>query len=65
VAVSSTLPLALAVLDADAREDAAVEAVGVALVNDEVAEVGRGGQVSHCYIAGSAAAYDKRKRTDV
>src|SRR5262249_24979669 len=40
VAVPSALPLALAVLEIDAREDAAVEAEGVAFVNDEVIEVG-------------------------
>ena len=40
VAVTSTLPLARAVLQVDAREDAAIEAKGVALVNDEVVEVG-------------------------
>ena len=39
VAVASALPLALAVLEVDAREDAAVEAEGMALVNDEVVEV--------------------------
>ena len=39
-AVASAFPLALAVLDVDAREDVAIEAVGMALVNDEVAEVG-------------------------
>src|SRR5262249_33884778 len=40
VAVASALPLALAVLEVDAREDVAVEAVGMTLVNDEVVEVG-------------------------
>ena len=35
VAVASALPLALAVLEVDAREDAAVEAEGMAFVNDE------------------------------
>ena len=40
VAVASALPLALAVLEVDAREDAAVEAEGMAVVNDEVVEVG-------------------------
>ena len=40
MAVASALPLALAVLEVDAREDAAVEAEGMALVNDEVVEVG-------------------------
>ena len=40
VAVTSALPLARAVLQVDAREDAAIEAKGVALVNDEVVEVG-------------------------
>src|SRR5215471_18287452 len=40
VAVASALPLALAVLEVDAREDAAVEAEGMAFVNDEVVEVG-------------------------
>src|SRR5262249_11396795 len=40
VAVASALPLALAVLEVDAREDAAVEAEGMALVNDKVVEVG-------------------------
>ena len=39
MAVASALPLALAVLEVDAREDAAVEAEGMALVNDEVVEV--------------------------
>ena len=39
VAVASALPLARAVPQIDAREDAAVEAVGVALVHDEVVEV--------------------------
>jgi hypothetical protein len=39
VTVASALPRALAVGKVDAREDAAVEAVGVALVNDEVVEV--------------------------
>src|ERR1017187_3814906 len=40
VAVASALPLALAVLEVDAREDAAVEAEGIAIMNDEVVEVG-------------------------
>src|SRR2546426_3815053 len=40
VAVASALPRALAVLEIDAREDAAVEAEGMALVNDEVVEIG-------------------------
>src|SRR5207245_401148 len=40
VAVASTLPLALAVLDVDARQDAAIEAEGMAIVHDEVVEVG-------------------------
>src|SRR3990172_4745580 len=40
VAVASTLPLELAALEVDACEDAAVEAEGMALVNDEVVEVG-------------------------
>ena len=39
IAIASALPLALAVLEVDARENAAVEAVGVALVNDEVVVV--------------------------
>ena len=39
VAVASALPLALAVLEIDAREDAAVEAVGMPLVDDEVVEI--------------------------
>jgi RNA polymerase sigma factor (sigma-70 family) len=39
-AVSSALPLALAVLEVDAREYGAVEAKGVAVVNDEVVEGG-------------------------
>src|SRR5712692_10187875 len=40
VAVASALPGALAVLEVDAREDAAVEAEGMAIVHDEVVEVG-------------------------
>src|ERR1035438_5880589 len=40
VAVASSLPLALAVLEVDAREDAAVEAEGIAIMNDEVVEEG-------------------------
>ena len=40
VAVASALPLSLAVLEVDAREDAAVEAERMAFVNDEVVEVG-------------------------
>src|SRR5712692_106842 len=40
VAVASAFPLALAVLEVDAREYAAVEAEGMAIVNDEVVEVG-------------------------
>ena len=40
VAVASALPLALAVLEVDARENAAVEAVGMTIMNDEVVEVG-------------------------
>ena len=39
VAVASALPLARAILEIDAREDVAVEAEGMALVNDEVVEV--------------------------
>src|SRR5258706_1314610 len=39
VAVSSTLPFALTVLEVKAREDAAVEAECVTSVNDEVVEV--------------------------
>ena len=39
MAVASALPLALAVLEVDASEDAAVESVGMAVVNDEVIEV--------------------------
>ncbi len=38
VAVTPAFPLTLAVVDVDTREDAAVEAVGVPLVHDEVAE---------------------------
>src|SRR5260370_12764145 len=38
-AVASALPLARAVLEVDARESAAVEAVGMAPVHDEVVEV--------------------------
>src|SRR5262245_52175457 len=37
--VASALPLAHAVREVDAREDAAVEAKGVALLNDEIVEV--------------------------
>src|SRR5439155_22091815 len=40
VAVASVLPLALAVLQVDAREKAAVEAEGMTFVNDEVVEIG-------------------------
>src|SRR3990172_12634598 len=40
VAVASALPLALSVLEVDAGEDAAVEAEGMAFVNDDVVEVG-------------------------
>ncbi|MBI3679171.1 MAG: response regulator transcription factor, partial [Acidobacteria bacterium] len=40
LAVASALPLALAVLEVDAREYGAVEAEGMAIVNDEVVEVG-------------------------
>jgi hypothetical protein len=40
VAVPSALPPAIAILEVDAREDAAVEAEGMALVDDEVIEVG-------------------------
>ena len=40
MAVASALPLALAVFEAGAREDAAVEAEGVPLVNDEIVVVG-------------------------
>src|SRR5262249_45207174 len=39
VAVTSALPLALPVLEVDACEDAAVEAEGMAFVNDEVVEI--------------------------
>src|SRR5206468_3530755 len=39
VAVASALPFARAVLEIDAREDAAVEAEGEAFVHDEVVEV--------------------------
>src|ERR1039457_615125 len=39
VAVASALPLARAVLEVDARQDAVVEAEGMALVNHEVVEV--------------------------
>ena len=39
MAVASALPLALAVLEIDAREAAAVEAKGMVLVNDEIVEV--------------------------
>src|SRR5262245_34775703 len=39
VAVASALPLALAVFEADAREDAAIEAEGVTLVNNGIAVV--------------------------
>src|SRR5688500_8066640 len=39
-AVASALPLALAVFEVDGREDAAVETEGMAVVNDEVVEVG-------------------------
>ena len=39
-AVTATFPFALSVLGVDAREDAAVEAEGVAFVNNEVAELG-------------------------
>src|SRR5438132_14160166 len=38
VAEASALPLALAVLEIDAREDVTVEAEGMTLVNDEVVE---------------------------
>src|SRR6266404_1280447 len=40
VAVASAFPRALAVLEIDAREDAAVKAEGMTIVNDEVVEVG-------------------------
>src|SRR5207245_7874498 len=40
IAVASALPLAFAILQVDARENAAVEAVGVSVVNDKVVEVG-------------------------
>src|SRR5215468_11712402 len=40
MAVASALPLALAVREVDAREDTAVEAEGMAFVNDEVVVVG-------------------------
>src|ERR1700681_1388489 len=40
VAVASALPLALAVLEVDASEDAAVEPEGMAVVYDEVFEIG-------------------------
>src|SRR5262245_66038583 len=40
VTVAPAFPLALAVLKIDAREDAAVEAEGMALVNDEVGVIG-------------------------
>src|SRR5271157_944683 len=40
VAVASAFPLALAVLEVHAGEDAAVEAEGIAIVNYEVVEVG-------------------------
>ena len=39
LSVAPALPFALAVRQVDAREDAAVEAEGVALVDDEVVEV--------------------------
>src|SRR6266404_1966015 len=39
VAVTPALPLARAVLEIDAREDAAVKAKGMTLVNDEIVEV--------------------------
>src|SRR5438034_9434293 len=39
VAVSSALPFALAILEVDARQNAAIEAEGMALVNDEVVEI--------------------------
>src|SRR5262249_21741146 len=39
VAVASALPLAIAVLKVDARENAAIEAKRMALVNDEVVEI--------------------------
>ena len=39
VAIASALPLALAVLEVDARKDTSVEPEGMALVNDEVVEV--------------------------
>src|SRR5262249_11545496 len=40
VPVASALPLARAVIEIDAREGAAVKTEGVALVNDEIVEVG-------------------------
>ncbi len=40
MAVASALPLALAVLEVDARETGAVKAEGMAFVNDEIIEVG-------------------------
>ena len=40
MAVASALPLARAVLDVDAGEDTAVEAEGMAVVNDEIVEIG-------------------------
>jgi hypothetical protein len=39
-AVTSALPFALSVLEVDAREYGAVEAEGMAVVNDEIVEVG-------------------------
>ena len=40
VAVASAFPLALAVLEVNARKDGAVESESIAIVNDEVVEVG-------------------------
>ena len=39
MSIASALPLASAIFDVDAREDAAIEAECVAIVNDEVVEV--------------------------
>src|SRR5689334_5025893 len=39
VAIAATLPLAPAILEVDARQQAPVEAEGVALVNDKIVEI--------------------------